>query len=410
MANPEQLERLKNSIALWNEWRRRNRRVPIDLRGVDLCRVVLTEADLGETDLSGAILMGANLSRAKFSSSNLTGTDLTGAILPNADLAGANLTKAVLSMANLNNADLSAAILSRADLSAGVLTGAVVSKANLFKADLSGANLSGADLREAELSGVDFRRGILHHTDLRRANLNAANFTEANLSGADLTEAVLLGTIFGDTNLAEANLDSCTHLGSCIIDHGTLVKSVKLPVSFLRGCGLPDQFIDSIPSLFSHAVQFHSCFISYSTKDQQFADRLHADLQNNGVRCWFAPEDLKIGDHFRNRIDKGIRLHDKLLIILSEHSVQSPWVAIEVESAFEREYRQKEQPVLFPIRLDDVVMKTGEAWAADIRRTRQIGDFTCWKDHDSYQRAFNRLLRDLITDEADAERASVLDH
>ena len=49
----------------------------------------------------------------------------------------------------------------------------------------------------------------------------------------------------------------------------------------------------------------------------------------------------------------------------------------------------------FPIRLDDAVMETDQAWAADIRRTRHIGDFRNWKDHDAYQNAFARLLRDL---------------
>jgi hypothetical protein len=41
------------------------------------------------------------------------------------------------------------------------------------------------------------------------------------------------------------------------------------------------------------------------------------------------------------------------------------------------------------------VMESHKAWAALIRRTRHIGDFTHWKDHDSYQKAFERLLRDL---------------
>ena len=97
-----------------------------------------------------------------------------------------------------------------------------------------------------------------------------------------------------------------------------------LPLAFLRGCGLPESLLTFLPSLLNQPIQFYSCFISYSTKDQEFADRLYADLQNKGVRCWFAPEDLKIGDHFRNRIDQSIRLHDKLLIILSENSIQSP--------------------------------------------------------------------------------------
>ena len=51
--------------------------------------------------------------------------------------------------------------------------------------------------------------------------------------------------------------------------------------------------------------------------------------------------------------------------------------------------------MLFPIRLDDEVMQTNESWAADIRRTRHIGDFTKWENHAEYRTAFDRLLRDL---------------
>ena len=63
----------------------------------------------------------------------------------------------------------------------------------------------------------------------------------------------------------------------------------------------------------------------------------------------------------------------------------------------ERYFRETgvERLVLFPIRLDEAVMKTSKAWAANLRRLRHIGDFTGWKDHDDYQKAFGRLLRDL---------------
>ncbi len=50
---------------------------------------------------------------------------------------------------------------------------------------------------------------------------------------------------------------------------------------------------------------------------------------------------------------------------------------------------------LCPIRLDDAVMETDQAWAASLRSTRHIGDFRAWKDHDQYQKSFERLLRDL---------------
>ena len=157
---------------------------------------------------------------------------------------------------------------------------------------------------------------------------------------------------------------------------------------------MPANFIEYMHSLVGAAFNYYSCFISYSSKDQEFADRLHADLQDNGVRCWLATEDLKIGDKFRQRIDEAIRYHDKLLVVLSQNSVSSAWVEEEVEAAFARE-RKENKLVLFPVRLDDAVMKTGKAWAATLQRMRQIGDFTKWQDHDSYKKAFERLLRDL---------------
>jgi hypothetical protein len=51
--------------------------------------------------------------------------------------------------------------------------------------------------------------------------------------------------------------------------------------------------------------------------------------------------------------------------------------------------------VPFPIRLDDAVMKTKEAWAGLVRRDRNIGDFRRWNEHDAYQQSLARVLRDL---------------
>ena len=102
-------------------------------------------------------------------------------------------------------------------------------------------------------------------------------------------------------------LDTCTHEGPSVLDHRTLQRSGRLPLAFLRGCGLPDRLIDYLPSLLDEAIQYYSCFISYSSKDDAFAKRLHADLQNNGVRCWFAPHDLPIGAKTWDAIDAAIQ-------------------------------------------------------------------------------------------------------
>jgi TIR domain/Pentapeptide repeats (8 copies) len=249
----------------------------------------------------------------------------------------------------------------------------------------------------------DLRRANLRRAFLGGADLSAADLSWADLSGADLSEALLEGTVFSDTNLtAVRGLETCLYDGPSTLDHRTLAKSGRLPLAFLRGCGLPDALIDYLPSLLNEPFQFYSCFISYASKDQAFAERLHADLQNKGVRCWFAPEDMKTGDRIRPRIDETIRLYDKLLLVLSKTSVASQWVEQEVETALARE-REQDTTILFPVRIDNTVMAIETGWPALIRNTRNIGDFRRWKTHDVYQKAFDRLLRDLKAAEKQPE-------
>jgi hypothetical protein len=275
--------------------------------------------------------------------------------------------------------------------------------ANLTLADLSGANLSRADLSKAILLGADLTgailsRAILSGADLKSAVVAAAHLNEANLTGADFSYCLMGATQLANVDLSQCNgLEMVHHGGPSTIGIDTIYLSGgNIPETFLRGAGVPEPFIVNMKALVAamSPIEFYSCFISYSSKDQEFAERLHADLRSRNVRCWFAPEDLKIGDRLRPSFDEAIRVHDKLMVLLSKSSVSSPWVEKEVETAFEKERREK-RTVLFPIRLDDAVMETNEAWAADIRRTRHIGDFRAWKNHDSYKKAFERLLRDL---------------
>jgi hypothetical protein len=152
----------------------------------------------------------------------------------------------------------------------------------------------------------------------------------------------------------------------------------------------------------SRPVEFYTVFISYSTTDQAFAKRLHADLQAKGVRCWFAPHDIQGGRKIHEQIDEAIRLCHKLLLILRKHGMNSNWVKTEIANARAKETQQARQ-VLFPITL--VPFEQIKAWKlfdADTgmdsaREIREyfIPDFSNWKDHDSYTKAFERLVRDL---------------
>jgi len=102
-----------------------------------------------------------------------------------------------------------------------------------------------------------------------------------------------------------------------------------------------------------------------------------------------------------------MRLYDRLLLILSEHSMESEWVRTEIAKARKREVREKRR-MLFPVRLVELRTladwecfdtDTGKDSAREIREYF-IPDFSRWKEHDCYQKSFDRLVRDLKTEEA----------
>ncbi len=251
------------------------------------------------------------------------------------------------------------------------------------------ADLSDADLDNAKLSG---------------ASLAMANFSRARLGKTDLSRTVVGLTWFVDLDLRGAKgLESVAHQARSHIGIDTAYRSRgHIPEIFLRKAGVPENFITYMRSLTATAIEFYSCFISYSTRGQEFAERLYADLQANHVRCWFAPHDIQGGKKIHEQIDEAIRLHDKLLLILSPDSIKSTWVETEIARARKREVTD-ERRVLFPVRLVDfATFKNWECFDAasgkdSAREIREyfIPDFSDWKNHDSYQKAFQRLLTDL---------------
>jgi len=427
MADQEQLRILRQSIEQWNKWREEHPEIQNDLSHADIRGMDLGLANLSNTDLSGANLSGDNLIAIDLSGANLSSADLSRANLSGANLINANLSRADLTLVNLSGADLREANLNHAHLNSAYLHDTNFGHARLINTDLSsayfsnanlrgvnfsgdslrGANLSDATLSRAHLSGADLSGANLRDTDLSGANLSGANLSGADLSRADLSRADLSNatigrTSFGDRDMREIKgLTTIQHRGPSPLSINSLYLSEgDIPEVFVRGTGAPDNFIEYMHALAAKPIQYYTCFISYSSKNQDFAERLYADLQSKGVRCWFAPEDLKIGDHFPERIEQAIRTYDKLLVILSEYSVYSLWVEDEVRAAQEKEERFKQEQhfnktVLFPVAIDTAIEQAQTQWAARLRRQRHIGQFVNWKDHDSYQQAFQRLLRDL---------------
>lgn len=280
MANKEQIAILKQGVEAWNRWRRRRR---------DKAGPQLVEAVFQGMDLSGVNLSHAELSGADFENAKLSGANLSGALLYDADLRFADLTGA-----NLSNAYLYKAILIETRLHDAKLTSANFGSADLARADFTDTDLRGAILADADLSEADFSRANLKSASLRGAIVNRTGF-----KGANLQSALVAYTKFTDCDLSEARgLDSIRHDGPSSIGIDTIYRSNgQIPEKFLRECGVPEGFITEMHSLVGavEGVQFYSCFISYSSRDDEFAQRLHGRMRDAQLRVWFAPKDVKGG-------------------------------------------------------------------------------------------------------------------
>jgi uncharacterized protein YjbI with pentapeptide repeats len=286
------------------------------------------------------------------------------------------------------------------------LSSAELSKVNLYRADFIRANLNQVNFSGSSLQGVLFIQAELKCAKLNGSYLNMADFSQTEMDYTDFSNATIGWTNFGNCDLRKVKgLDSVIHTGPSNIGIFSIMRSGgNIPEKFLTEVGIPKDIIAYFSSIGAErsAIKYYSCFISYSSKDQEFADRICVDLQNNGVQCWFAPKDIRGGKKIDRQLDEAIRHHDKLLLVLSDHSLASDWVATEIRWARKRE-KESGKRKLFPIALVDYEkLKLWELFDSDTVtnlaaevRSYYIPDFTRWDDPDFYQNTFERLLEDL---------------
>ena len=439
----EHIEIVRQGRLAIDDWRTYHPQERLDLSGANLSGVELWAVDLSRADLWGANLRTARFSNANLSDANLAGADLTksdlsSAVMERSNIAQADLTDSNLAMANLTKSVLAEARLSGADLRHTNMTGVNLQGATMRSVNLEDATLTGADLTGANLSGSSMLRTELGESDLTECRLMGATLTDTGLSHANMTrsilasasfirtgfvgcqfdEALLANTIFSNCDFYRAiGLDGVRHGGPSTIGLDTIVRSGdSIPEEFLRGAGVPDTIITYVRSLVAEPIQFYTCFISYATADQAFADRLYADLRAKRIRCWYYPEDSIVGRRVWEEIDRSIRVYDKLVVVCSEQSLNSPAVVEEIEKALNKESdivrqnvqrskeaseqgvspRLKDPDVLCPIRIDDYVMDGWQHYLKDTLKRRTIGNFVGWdNDNTKYLAGLNRFLHAL---------------
>lgn len=353
LGNPEHIALVRSGAVAFGAWRKAHPKTKLDLRGADL---------------DGTRLPGVNFSAALFGAASPYERPAT---LQGAKLRNAQFQRSYMRMVDLRGADLR-------------------------EVDFHGSQLSIVDLSFADLRDADLRQCIFIATDFHRANLR----------GADISGSIVGHTRFTGLDLTKVKgLSKLRHEYPSSIDTETLLHARDpLPRTFLKGCGVPDPLIDTLPqvSRSMDPIQFSSCFISFSYSDHAFATKLHTRLSDAGVRVWFSPKDMHGGEKLIDQVSSAIQMHDRLLLILSKRSMQSDWVNTEIRRALSAEGKTKRRKI-FPIRLCS--METLRSWTcfdADTGtdmavkiREYFIPDFSGWKKREDFAEGFSRLLADL---------------
>jgi tetratricopeptide (TPR) repeat protein len=94
-------------------------------------------------------------------------------------------------------------------------------------------------------------------------------------------------------------------------------------------------------------------FISHATKDDEFVRELRAALEAHKLSVWADSRNLRGGDDLAPEIDRAIEEARQVIVVLSPHTIKSPWVRKEVTRALEVEQQKKDSdyrviPLMLP--------------------------------------------------------------
>jgi len=73
-------------------------------------------------------------------------------------------------------------------------------------------------------------------------------------------------------------------------------------------------------------------FLSYSHQDLKYADRISKHLKIAGHEVWQDKLNLKVGDNLIEKVSKGIKKAQAIIVIVSENSSKSKWVMHEISA------------------------------------------------------------------------------
>lgn len=128
-------------------------------------------------------------------------------------------------------------------------------------------------------------------------------------------------------------------------------------------------------------------FLSYSTADSKFAEKLASDLRDSGIIVWKAPDSILPGEGWIEAITRGLKTSSQLVLIKSPNSVASYWVNFEFDIALMR--RSKNKITIIPVHYETIEEDDEpDTWAV-IQHVDMLTDY-----EGGFRKLINRIYHD----------------
>jgi len=96
-----------------------------------------------------------------------------------------------------------------------------------------------------------------------------------------------------------------------------------------------------------------SIFISYSTKDKEFVDKLSLALLKKNIPIWRDVWQISVGEYIDNSIKEALQKSYYVCLVVSKNFLQSNWIQKELEIALSRQSKENIQNFIIPIIIDE---------------------------------------------------------
>jgi len=141
---------------------------------------------------------------------------------------------------------------------------------------------------------------------------------------------------------------------------------------------------------------FWSCFVCYGEPDVQFAKKLVADLEAQGVDCWLYIKDSTVGARTQEEIGQKRREKEKVIVLCSYRSLIQDGVLSEIDDQI-----REDPSKLMPVSLDHVWQHEGfliMRAKRDLKPFLQERNYADFSEESTYDASLSKLMTALARD------------